>query len=338
MGKRSKRPPTTTVTWQKTRNAATAWWLYGAKNKALTAGKKKAKKVTIKATAPDLSVTVGQLGKLKLDWKKGSTKNRKGIRGYKIYRGTVEKGNRLPRKYTLTWTDTRLREGTSYYYRIRAYGKQKKKTVTGAYSGIKGARTISEKINWNYYNKMNPVWQGVCMEKRSITEQQSTERMKHYTVKKDGADVSPYIKYHLTTDTLYIHVYVRFYTYDRKTGKETAAPVTKGTYADDPDKKGGSYREEFVKGVTSTYSTFIQGSKDKNGPYDFDEGVAFHTKLVLHEKDKGSYPDAQEFLRAASVGTVNTVPVGILMKKIRGTITGFMRITVVTVLFSPMTI
>ena len=280
---------------------------YGAKNKALTAGKKKAKKVTIKATAPDLSVTIGQLGKLKLDWKKGSTKNRKGIQGYKIYRGTAEKENRLPRKYslvktirkknTLTWTDTKLREGTSYYYWIRAYGKQKKKTVTGAYSDIKSARTISGTANWNYYNKMKPVWQGVCMEKRSITEQQSTERMKHYTVKKDGADVSPYIKYHLTTDTLYIHVYVRFYTYDRKTGNESPAPVTKGTYADDPDKKGGSYREEFVKGVTSTFSTFIQGSK-----YDFAEGVAFRTKLVLHEKDKGNYPNAQEFLRVSIGG------------------------------------
>ena len=279
---------------------------YGAKNKALTAGKKKAKKVTIKATAPDLSVTVGQLGKLKLDWKKGSTKNRKGIQGYKIYRGTAEKRNQLPRKYTLvktirkkntlTWTDTKLREGTSYYYRIRAYGKQKKKTVTGAYSDIKSARTISGTANWNYYNKMKPVWQGVCMEKKQVTEKQSTERMKHYTVKKDGTDVSPYIKYHLTTDTLYIHVYVRFYTYDRKTGNETAAPVAKGTYANDPGKKGGSYREEFVKGVTSTFSTFIQGNKDKNGSYDFDEGVAFHTKLVLHEKDKGSYPVRQEFL------------------------------------------
>ncbi len=285
---------------------------YGAKNKALTAGKKKAKKVTIKATAPDLSVTVGQLGKLKLDWKKGSTKNRKGIQGYKIYRGTAEKRNQLPRKYTLvktirkkntlTWTDTKLREGTSYYYRIRAYGKQKKKTVTGAYSDIKSARTISGTANWNYYNKMKPVWQGVCMEKKQVTEKQSTERMKHYTVKKDGTDVSPYIKYHLTTDTLYIHVYVRFYTYDRKTGNETAAPVAKGTYANDPGKKGGSYREEFVKGVTSTFSTFIQGNKDKNDPYDFDEGVAFRTKLVLHEKDKDHYPDAQEFLRVSISG------------------------------------
>ena len=275
---------------------------YGAKNKALTvAKKKKAKKVTIKATAPDLSVTVGQLGKLKLDWKKGSTKNRKGIQGYKIYRSTREKGNytlakTIRKKNTLTWTDTKLREGTSYYYRIRAYGKQKKKTVTGAYSDIKGARTISGTANWNYYNRMKTIWQGVCMEKKSITENQSTERMRNYTVKKDGVDVSPYIKYHLTTDTLYIHVYVRFYTYNRKTGKETAAPVTKGTYADDPDKKGKSYREEFVKGVTSTFSTFIQGSKDENGFYDFDKGVAFRTRLVLHEKDKGSYPTRQEFL------------------------------------------
>lgn len=274
---------------------------YGANNKVLTAGKKKAKKATVKATAPDLTVTVGQLGKLKLDWKKGSTRNWKGIQGYKIYRSTREKGHytlakTIRKKNTLTWTDTKLREGTSYYYRIRAYGKQKKKTITGAYSDIKGARTISGTANWNYYNRMKTIWQGVCMEKKSITENQSTERMRNYTVKKDGVDVSPYIKYHLTTDTLYIHVYVRFYTYNRKTGKETAAPVTKGTYADDPDKKGKSYREEFVKGVTSTFSTFIQANKDENGFYDFDKGVAFRTRLVLHEKDKGSYPTRQEFL------------------------------------------
>ena len=274
---------------------------YGAKNKALTPGKKKAKKVTVKATAPDLSVSVGKLGKLKLDWKQGSTRNRKGIRGYKIYRSTKEKGKytlvkQVRKKNTLTWTDTGLAQGTTYYYRIRAYGKQKKKTVTGTYSSRESARTISGKTNWNYYDRMKPVWQGVCMEKKTVTEKQSTERMKNHTVAKDGATVHPYIKYHLTTDTLYIHVYVRFYTYDRKTGKETAAPKAKGTYADDPDKKGGSYRDEFVRGVTSAFSTFIQGSK-----YDFAGGVSFHTKLVLHDKDQGGYAGGQEFL-GVSIG------------------------------------
>lgn len=275
---------------------------YDSKNKPLTAKEKKAKKVKVKATAPDLSVSIGQLSALKLRWDKNSPKKRKGIQGYKIYRSTAANGKyvmvkQIKNKNATSWTDTGLEQGKTFYYRIRAYGKVGKKKTNGAYSAMKSACTISEVKNWNYFNTMKDIWKGVCMEKGSITAQQSTDKMKNYSVKKDGNTVYPYIKYHLTSDTLFIHVYVRYYTYDRVMGKETKVSEEKGVYLDGTDGNGGSYKAEFINGVTSTFSTLIQGNDN-----DFADGVVFHTKLILHDKDERSYADAQEFLGVSICG------------------------------------
>ena len=121
--------------------------------------------------------------------------------------------------------------------------------------------------------------------------------MKSYYVEKDGKVVYPYIKYHMTADTLYIHVYVRFYTYDRATGTETKVSGQKGIYGDDPDRKGESYKSEFIKGVTSSFSTLIKGNED-----DFEPGVSFHTKLILHDQDAGGNHENQEYLGVSICG------------------------------------
>lgn len=275
---------------------------YDSKGRALTKKKNKANKIIVKATAPDLSVSVGKPGILILSWNKGSAKKRKGIQGYKIYRSDSEDGKytmvkQIKKKSTLTWTDSKLQGGKTYYYRIRAYGKYKKKKLDGAYSDIKSADAISAEKNWEYFNRKMDDWKGICLENALVTEQQSTERMKSYYVEKDGQVVYPYIKYHMTADTLYIHVYVRFYTYDRVTGTKTKVSGQKGVYEDDPDRKGESYKSEFIKGVTSSFSTLIKGNKD-----DFEPGISFHTKLILHDQDAGGNHDNQEYLGVSICG------------------------------------
>lgn len=275
---------------------------YDSKDRVLTKKKEKADKITVKATAPDLSVSVGGPGILILNWNKGSAKKRKGVQGYKIYRSDRKGGKyamvkQIKKKSTLSWTDSKLQGGKTYYYRIRAYGKYKKKRLDGAYSGIKSACTISAEKNWEYFNRKKDDWKGICLENALVTEQQSTERMKSYYVEKDGQVVYPYIKYHMTADTLYIHVYVRFYTYDRVTGTETKVSGQKGVYEDDPDRQGESYKSEFIKGVTSSFSTLVKGNKD-----DFEPGISFHTKLILHDQDAGGNHANQEYLGVSICG------------------------------------
>ena len=78
-------------------------------------------------------------------------------------------------------------------------------------------------------------------------------------------------------------------------GREEAVSDQKVIYGD--RVTGGSYKEEFINGVTSIYTTQIVGNK-----YDFEKGVKFNTKMVLHEIDKESYASGQQFLRVSLGG------------------------------------
>lgn len=62
-------------------------------------------------------------------------------RGYEIYRSTDKNGSyqRIARTSSCTYTDRRRIPGETYYYRIRAYGKEDGETV---YSKFSGARTL----------------------------------------------------------------------------------------------------------------------------------------------------------------------------------------------------
>ena len=62
-------------------------------------------------------------GKLKLTWKRPS-----GAEKYQIYRktganGTYKRIKTITSSKTLTYTDSKLRRGTTYYYKVRAYRK-----------------------------------------------------------------------------------------------------------------------------------------------------------------------------------------------------------------------
>ena len=70
---------------------------------------------------------------LKLSWKKVN-----GAKGYRVYRATSKDGKYTKVKTTtaLSFTDTKLTTGKTYYYKIRAYRKVESKTRYGAYSTV----------------------------------------------------------------------------------------------------------------------------------------------------------------------------------------------------------
>lgn len=277
---------------------------YKTKKKALTAGIKKVKKVKIKATAPTLKASSNSMDCVKLNWKAGIAGKTKGIKGYIVtrYKKKNGKADKVWKKSKKTYqmTDKGLSSGTTYYYTVCAYRKWKKKIYKGALSNVASATTISVSKNLSYFAKTENRWQGICRERTKRTQSESTNLMRNYgiTVTNDSGNsenVYPFLKFHFAGDTLYIHLYVSYLKHSDKTGSDETVPNTKVIYGDKVE--GGSYKEEFINGVTSIYSTSITGNA-----YDFEKGVRFNTKMVLHEIDQEPYVNGQQFLRVSLGG------------------------------------
>ncbi len=272
-------------------------------------GKKthQSKEVKIRATAPELTLTVKSPSALMLDWRPEKESHRKGIKGYRIYRSTKKSGKytcikKLAGKGKYTWTDKTMKAYKEYYYKVCAYRKEKKKLKNGAYSNVVSGQTcrIGQSKNMTYFNGMKNTWKGVCIEQGAVSESQSRTKMNAYSVIQNDVQRWPHIKYHLTPETLYIHIYLEYSTYvknraggyDRKEYK----PV-KGVYLGDENNIGKSYQEEFETGIQEAYNTFVVGNED-----DFGEGVNFRTRLVIHDKKdeklgKETYAPDQKFLQ-----------------------------------------
>ena len=78
--------------------------------------------------------------KIKVSWKKVSAAS-----GYEVYRATKQKGKykkvaTLTSKSKVSFTDTSLKKGKKYYYKVRAYRLIKGKKVYGPYSAIVSAK------------------------------------------------------------------------------------------------------------------------------------------------------------------------------------------------------
>lgn len=272
-------------------------------------GKKthQSKEVKIKATAPELTLTVKSPSALMLDWRPEKESHRKGIKGYRIYRSIKKNGRytcikKLAGKGTYTWTDKTMKAYKKYYYKVCAYRKEKKKLKNGSYSNVVSGQTcrIGQNKNMTFFNSMKNTWKGVCIEQGAVSESQSRTKMNAYSVIQNDVQRWPHIKYHLTPDTLYIHIYLEYSTYvknkEGKYDRKEYKPV-KGVYYGDEKRVGKSYQEEFETGIQEAYNTFVVG--DKN---DFGEGVNFRTRLVIHDKKDGAngietYATEQKFLQ-----------------------------------------
>lgn len=94
------------------------------------------------AKKPPVVVTVPQLGKVTLKWKKV-----KGASGYQIQRSMKKASGFKPLKVikngkTVKYVDKKVTSGKTYYYRIRAYQKVGRKTRYGKWSSVKKVRVL----------------------------------------------------------------------------------------------------------------------------------------------------------------------------------------------------
>ena len=98
--------------------------------------KKSSKKSKTPGKVSISSVKRAGSGKLKISWKKTSNTS-----GYQIYRSTRKSSGYKKIKTvsgkTTSYTNSRLKNGKKYYYKIRAYKKSGKKTTYGKFSSIK---------------------------------------------------------------------------------------------------------------------------------------------------------------------------------------------------------
>lgn len=93
----------------------------------------------------------------------------KGAAGYKVYRSTSPNGvfTRIITTKRTTFTDTKRRTGTTYYYRIRAYKTVGSTTIHSAYSAsvrirVQPAKTSIQKIQLvNNGTKLRLTWKAV---------------------------------------------------------------------------------------------------------------------------------------------------------------------------------
>lgn len=97
---------------------------------------KVAKKVAKPSKVKIASVKNLKGRKVKITWKKAANAG-----GYKVYRATSSKGKyhcmKTAGSKTRGWTNTKLKKGKTYYYKVRAYRKVSGKTIYGSYSGVK---------------------------------------------------------------------------------------------------------------------------------------------------------------------------------------------------------
>ncbi len=70
-----------------------------------------------------------------------------GVTGYQVYRATSKKGTykKIKTINTSTFNNTKLKQNTSYYYKVRAYITIGKKKYYGSFSSIVGTKTLDEK-------------------------------------------------------------------------------------------------------------------------------------------------------------------------------------------------
>ena len=94
---------------------------------SITSGETKLSNPTVKLSTPKSK-------SIKVSWKKIS-----GAKGYEVYRATSKKGTYYKRKTTsnLSYTNTNVTKGKTYYYKVRAYKIVSSKKTYSSYSSIK---------------------------------------------------------------------------------------------------------------------------------------------------------------------------------------------------------
>ncbi len=165
-------------------------------------------KITLKAPALR-STLVENYNTLTLRWKKVS-----GADGYYIYRstkkdGTYKKIATVKGGTTLTYTNTKLSTGKTYYYKIKAYRRSGKKNIDGNYSSVTSKATSLKKVTGvtatpQHANKIKLQWKKVNGAS-SYNIYRSTSKNGAYTQIKSGVTSASYTDKKLTGGKRYYY-------------------------------------------------------------------------------------------------------------------------------------
>lgn len=104
------------------------------------------KKAELKMTKPQLKTAKVSGGtKVRVTWKRDAKAD-----GYYIYRATSKKGTykkvkTITKNKTVSWSDTNINTGKTYYYKIRSYVKASSGTKSSGYSSVLTVKTALSK-------------------------------------------------------------------------------------------------------------------------------------------------------------------------------------------------
>lgn len=166
--------------------------------------------VKVVPTAPKVNaVSSVNYNTLKIQWKKVS-----GTDGYVLYRSTSKNGKytkvaTIKGAKTLSYKNTKLTTGKTYYYKIRAYQTVKKSKVYGRYSSVKSgtpkpAKVTGVKATRVNANKIKLTWSKVSGAK-SYTIYRSTSKNGTYKAVKTGCTSTSYTNSGLKNGTTYYY-------------------------------------------------------------------------------------------------------------------------------------
>ncbi len=160
-----------------------------------------------------LSITTNKkYGTLKLSWQKTP-----GAKGYVVYRSNSGKKNsykKLATVKTNSYTDTGLKNSTTYYYAVRAYKKANGKNVYGKFAYTDLSTRITKNFCVNRFLKANSVYEsflsGFDQDESDIIKlaDGAYARVKNFSSK---AQMIRYLKKYLTAD-----VYEQYLDYGYK--------------------------------------------------------------------------------------------------------------------------
>lgn len=106
---------------------------------------------SVRSTLSPVMITRGYAAsakKIRLNWYPVE-----GAKGYAVYRrttGSWKKIKTIKNKKTVSFTDSTVKSGKTYYYRIRAYRSYQGKTCYGTYGKSYRVKTKTQKIKGNY--------------------------------------------------------------------------------------------------------------------------------------------------------------------------------------------
>ena len=132
-----------TLTWTDSKLTTGKTYYYKVEATAKNATSSTSKVVSAKPvlTVPSSTKAVSSsYNKVTVTWKKVA-----GVTGYKVYRATSKNGSykKVATVKTLKWTDSKLKTGKTYYYKVRAYNK----TANSGYSKVVKAKPVPAKTS-----------------------------------------------------------------------------------------------------------------------------------------------------------------------------------------------